>query len=87
LLAALRSAKIRTTDIKKSLFTELTLIGDVNHCMNQPIPTHDLAHWQGRADEARLKASQATDPEVKTVLLEIALAYERLAQIVAKPQH
>jgi hypothetical protein len=54
--------------------------------MNQPIPTHDLVYWQGRADEARLEASQATDPEVKTVLLEIALACERLAQIVAKPQ-
>jgi hypothetical protein len=55
--------------------------------MNRPIPTHDPAHWQSRADEARLEASQATDRETKTVLLEIALAYERLAQIVAKPQH
>jgi hypothetical protein len=48
--------------------------------------THDPGYWQGRADEARLEASQATDPEVKTVLLEIALACERLVQIVAKPQ-
>jgi hypothetical protein len=48
--------------------------------------THDPAHWQGRADEARLSAAQATDPEVKRALLGIALAYERLAQIVAKPQ-
>jgi hypothetical protein len=54
--------------------------------MNRPMRTHDPAHWQGRADEARLEASQTTDPEVKTVLLEIALAYERLAQILAKPQ-
>ena len=38
------------------------------------------------AEEARLEASQATDPEVKAVLLEIARACERLAQIVAKPQ-
>ena len=38
------------------------------------------------AEEARLEASQATDPEVKAVLLQIARACERLAQIVAKPQ-
>jgi hypothetical protein len=55
--------------------------------MNRPIPTHDAAHWRGRADEARLEASQTTDPEIKTALLEIALAYERLAQIVVKSQH
>lgn len=65
---------------------ELTLIGDVDPSMNRPVAIHDPAHWQGRADEARLKATQATDPEVKSVLLEIALAYERLVQIVAKPQ-
>jgi len=52
--------------------------------MNRPI--HDPAHWQGRADEARLTAARATDPEVKTALMEIALAYERLARIVATPQ-
>jgi hypothetical protein len=52
--------------------------------MNQPVANHDSAHWQARAVEARLKASQGTDPEVKALLLEIALAYERLAQIVAK---
>ena len=54
--------------------------------MNRSSAAQDDAHWQRRADEARLKASQATDPEVKTVLLEIALTYERLAQIVAKSQ-
>jgi hypothetical protein len=54
--------------------------------MNRPTPTHDAAHWQRRADEARLEASQTTDPEVKTVLLEVALAYERLAQIAPKLQ-
>jgi hypothetical protein len=53
--------------------------------MNRPIPTHAPTHWRARADEARLEASQTTDPEVKTVLLEIALAYERLAQIAATP--
>ena len=55
--------------------------------MNRAIPTHDPVRRQRRADGARLEASQATDPEIKTVLLEIALAYERLTQIVAKAQH
>jgi hypothetical protein len=53
----------------------------------RPIPTQDPAHWQGRTDEARLQAPQANDPEIKTALLDIALACERLAQIVAKSQH
>jgi hypothetical protein len=51
--------------------------------MNRPIPTHDPTHWRARADEARLSAAQTTDPEIKTLLLEIALAYERLAEIIA----
>ena len=55
--------------------------------MNRAIPTHDPVRRQRRADGARLEASQATDPEIKTVLLEIALACERLTQIVAKAQH
>jgi hypothetical protein len=55
--------------------------------MNRSLANHDSAHWQARGDEARLKASQSADPELKTVLLEVALAYERLAQIVAKPHH
>jgi hypothetical protein len=46
--------------------------------MNRPVANHDPAHWQGRSDEARLEASQATDREVKTALLEIALGYEAI---------
>jgi len=43
---------------------------------------HREANVGGFAKD-RLRAGMV---EVKTVLLEIALAYERLAQIVAKPQ-
>jgi len=52
--------------------------------MNRPTPTHGSAHWQARADEARRSAAEATDPEVKSVLLEIAQAYEQLARTVAR---
>jgi len=52
--------------------------------MTRSIQSHDPTHWRARADEARLQASQATDPKVKAVLLEIALAYERVAEIGAR---
>jgi hypothetical protein len=52
--------------------------------MNRSTPTHGSAHWQARAEEARRSAAEATDPDVKSVLLEIAQAYEQLARIVAQ---
>ena len=52
--------------------------------MTQTSPTHDAPHWRGRAEEARRSAAEATDPEVRAALMEIARAYDRLAEITAK---
>jgi hypothetical protein len=46
---------------------------------------HDAAHWRVRAEEARRSADAADDPEAKKTLTEIADAYERLAELLAKP--
>jgi hypothetical protein len=42
----------------------------------------DPAHWRQRAQEARREAEQIDDPSIKSALLEIAAAYERLAAII-----
>jgi len=49
----------------------------------QTTPKGDPAHWRGRAEDARRNAAESNDPEVKSVLEEIARAYERLAEITA----
>lgn len=38
------------------------------------------AHWQSRAEETRLLASQLIDPEARATILTIADEYERLAR-------
>jgi hypothetical protein len=43
---------------------------------------NDSKYWRGRAAEARTTADQMRDPEVKRVLLEIAAAYDRIAESV-----
>ena len=45
--------------------------------------THDPGHWRMRADEARRSAAEATDPKVKSALLEIARSYEQVADLIA----
>jgi hypothetical protein len=37
-------------------------------------------HWQLRAEETRLLASQLVDPEAKATILKIADEYDRLAR-------
>jgi len=52
--------------------------------MNQT--NYDSAHWRRRAEEAQRSAAEATDANVKSVLAEIARAYERLAEITRKAE-
>ena len=40
----------------------------------------DAEYWLGRAEEARIHASQMHDPDAKRTLLEIAENYEQLAE-------
>ena len=44
-----------------------------------PILLNNPAHWQQRAEEARLLSSQLIDPEAKAATLRITEEYERLA--------
>jgi transposase-like protein len=39
----------------------------------------DARHWRQLAQETRAEADAAAEPDVKTMLLEIAAAYEQLA--------
>src|SRR6202035_624014 len=39
------------------------------------------AHWRGRAEEARQKASKMSNPESKRMIVEIAANYDRLAEL------
>jgi hypothetical protein len=45
-------------------------------------PAYDPQYWRDRADRARAKASQVTDPRSERMLQGIAEAYERLADRV-----
>jgi hypothetical protein len=38
--------------------------------------------WLGRAKEARTKAEQMTEPDVKQIMLAIAASYEKIAKHV-----
>jgi len=40
---------------------------------------NDPAHWRDRADEARTRADQMSDPQCKSAMLRIANDYELLA--------
>ena len=45
-------------------------------------PTNYTAdYWLQRADEARAQAEQMSDPRAKQQLLDIAAAYEQMAQL------
>jgi hypothetical protein len=41
--------------------------------------TDDPAHWRQRAQESRAEAYKLNDPDAKKIMLEIAEAFERLA--------
>lgn len=41
-------------------------------------------HWRRRAQEARADAERQGDPETKQALLDIAVLYDRLAEIADK---
>jgi hypothetical protein len=49
--------------------------------------SHDLAHWQQRAEEMRAAAKEMTNAEAKEALLEVAADYDRLADIALKRAH
>jgi hypothetical protein len=49
--------------------------------MNVPVRINDPAYWRQRADEARRMADELTDPLARQAIMEVAAAYERLAQI------
>ena len=40
--------------------------------------------WRERAEKARANAEQAVDPEVRRAALEMAVGYEKLAEMAAK---
>jgi len=44
---------------------------------------HDAGYWRERAKEARAQAEEISNAENKRLLLEIARAYERLAELAA----
>ena len=44
---------------------------------------HDAEYWQKRAKEARAKAEQMSSAEDKRELLDIAKAYERMAELAS----
>lgn len=52
--------------------------------MNQK--SYDPAHWREMAEEARKVAERLDEASSKTLMLEIAEGYERLATLVEKPQ-
>jgi hypothetical protein len=41
----------------------------------------DVDHWRARAEQARTVAEWISNAEAKTLLLEVAERYERIAQI------
>ena len=52
--------------------------------MIKPSLANDPAHWQRRAEEARRLADQLDDPIAKKTMREIAISYERLADLAEK---
>jgi hypothetical protein len=51
--------------------------------MNPPLMDNPQ-HWRQRAEEARRVADQLTDPVAQKTMREIALSYDRLADLAAK---
>jgi hypothetical protein len=54
--------------------------------MGMPFFVNDPRHWRERAKEARELAVALTDPDKKQAMLEIAQAYERMAERAHEPQ-
>ena len=49
-----------------------------------PSLVNDPQHWRFRAEEARKRSAQMTDPAGKQIMLDIAIGYERLAEETEK---
>jgi len=52
--------------------------------MARPSFLNDPAHWRDRAEEARTRADQMSDPQCKSEMLRIAKDYELLAERAAE---
>jgi len=52
--------------------------------MARPSFLNDPAHWRDRADEARTRADQMSDPQCKSAMLRVAKEYELLAERAAE---
>jgi len=58
----------------------------IHHTRSQETPLstlHDTEYWRKRAEEARAQAEQISNPEDKGDLLDIARAYDQLAELAA----
>ena len=51
------------------------------------LPLHDSNFWQGRADEARQMANEVGDFASKSVLIRIAIDFDRLAARASELKH
>jgi hypothetical protein len=49
-----------------------------------PSLVNDPQHWRFRAEEARKRAAQMTDPAGKQIMVDIAMSYEKLAEEAEK---
>jgi hypothetical protein len=48
-----------------------------------PFFVNDPKHWQQRAEETRILAETLIDPKARSQMLEVAAAYERMAERAA----
>jgi hypothetical protein len=51
-----------------------------------PPRVEDPGHWRFRADNTRKLASESKDPNAKTILLNVAEQFERLARLAEERQ-
>jgi hypothetical protein len=49
-----------------------------------PSLVNDPQHWRFRAEEARKRAAQMTDPAGKQIMVDIATSYDKLAEEAEK---
>ena len=54
--------------------------------MAEPIPVQGPQHWRERARNARAVAGWLQNPEAKSLLLEVAERYERIAMLAQNGQ-
>jgi hypothetical protein len=52
--------------------------------MKKPALMDDPQHWRQRAEEARRIAGQLSDPVARKTMEEIAVSYDRLADLATK---